>query len=208
MDMAATPEDRATQRLAMLHELADIGMEIARSLRVQAAAFAATAPEPAAKAPDFPLMFDRIARAVRRTLALQERLDEGRRKAIAQQQEIAAREVRFAPVRRKHQVCALVEEAIEAEAERTGASATRVESLLDDLHERLDDYDPGFASDTVAQMVAQICDDLGVTPDWTLWKDQDWFIEETAALRAAQSTDPPPSPPLSSRFRDSEDRDP
>ncbi len=38
-------------------------------------------------------------------------------------------------------------------------------------------YDDALADAPIAELVARICDDLGVTPDWRIWDDQDWAVE-------------------------------
>ena len=70
-DIPPSPSPRAAQRLAMLEELAGIGMELARALKVQA--LAALEPDgaetPKVTTGDPVAMFARVARAVLRTLA-------------------------------------------------------------------------------------------------------------------------------------------
>ena len=59
-----------------------------------------------------------------------------------------------------------------------------------ELRERLDDGDEeeaDFADRPIGELVARICKDLGITPDWSLLEDEDWAIEEAR-------TRPPGSP--------------
>src|ERR1700751_1250440 len=74
---------RAARRLQMLSELAGIGMEIARALQRRMPGAMGSGPE-AASAGDsaLGLPFARVARAVRQTLALEDRLDRPRPAAI------------------------------------------------------------------------------------------------------------------------------
>ena len=84
---------------------------------------------------------------------------------------------------RQEDIREFVAQAIEAEAVERRAPDSDVERLLDDLDERLDDgdYDDALADAPIAELVARICDDLGVTPDWRIWDDQDWAIEHLKA---------------------------
>jgi hypothetical protein len=118
-------------------------------------------------------MFSRIARAVRQTLALESKLAEDR---DVRDKRTQAEQARRRGAQRKNTVRHIVEQAIEADADGTDR-----EDLLDDLHERFEyEDDLRFADRPIAEHVARICRDLGVTPDWTLWSDEDWAIEETA----------------------------
>jgi hypothetical protein len=152
-------DDRAEQRLAMLRELAEIGMALARDVGQQAAA------DP--QGPDLGLVFSRIARAVRQTLALEARLEQDRRNQDRDAQSERARAVRLRGAARKTQVRRAVERAIDAEA-----SDHEAENLFADLVDRLDDQEEAwFADRPVADLVAAICRDLGVTHDPALWTD-------------------------------------
>jgi hypothetical protein len=186
------PQDaRAQQRLEMLRELAEIGMTLARGVERQA-----QAPE----AGDLGLVFARIARAVRQTLALEARL-EGElqvraRKAAFEREQDAASAAR-APVRERARIVRrAVKRAIEAEADDDEA-----EQLIEDLDERLCDRedDEDFLDRPVGELVALICKDLGVTPDLSLWEDEAWARAETAqqaVVESAEAPGPEPGRPL------------
>jgi hypothetical protein len=195
--------DRDAQRAATLQELAEIGMDLARALRreVMAAAEAPSpeaATEPRAGAPgmaEVGLAFSRISRAVRLTLALEARL-EADGKAVAQAPRPAsgsAQEIlleRFRRVWRQadeehaDKVRDAVERLIEVEVE-AGAETERAERLRARLDERLEAEagDEDFAGLPIGEAVARICRDLGLTPDWGLWDDEDWGLEAAAASR-------------------------
>ena len=63
------------------------------------------------------------------------------------------------------------------------ADESDAENLFYDLTERLEsDYDEtDFADRPIGELVARICRDLGVTPDWSLWQDEAWAIEAREA---------------------------
>ncbi len=181
----------------MLGELARIGLNMARLLERQAEAEAAAveaddAP-PRATGPDLHLKFNRVARAVRLTLALQARLEaEGLEQARkAQAHDLAERRrlgrARKAEVRRAAEL-AIATDSPEHEKER----------LFEALDERLDDYeadDACFAERPVGEQVALICRYLGVTLDWSLFEDEDWAMAEAAsAAQDPRAPFPPPHP--------------
>jgi hypothetical protein len=167
---------RTERHLRMLAELAEIGMNLAREVSRQALDQSQDAP-PAA---DLALTFSRIARAVRQTVALEAKLAEG----PAQRPPLSVSD-RWRSARRKRQVSEIVAGVIDAEV-----GEYDVEGLHDDLQERLDDGDEeaDFADRPIGELVARICRDLGITPDWSLFEDEDWAIEEAR-------TRPPGSPP-------------
>lgn len=167
-------EARTARHLRGLAELGEIGLELARLVRRKAVEQAAANPDGAVDE-SLGLVFARIARAVRQTFALEAKLAEDRRTAEAA---TTARRVE----RRKTRVRTAVERVLDAEAEESDA-----ENLFYDLTERLEtDYDDAdFAGRPIGELVARICRDLGVTPDWSLWQDEDWAIE-------ARGTEPAP----------------
>src|ERR1039458_5835961 len=146
------------RRVAMLEALADIGMTIALSLREQAAielardlqiqadwtpANGSTRVAPS----EIPAAYDRIARSVRQTLALADKLEAGRQaragKARSDDTEAEVADPRAVQVDptigprakvRKDIVRRALERALEAEAPESDA-----ENLLSDLYERLRD---------------------------------------------------------------------
>jgi hypothetical protein len=175
--LAATPapaDARALieQQIAALSRLTEIGMALAE----EAGRRGLDASEPAG-GPDPCLMFSRAARAVRLTIALQSRL-------LA---ELAAldRDERLAEIGREtargNRVRRLVERALDAgcddadEAERLQAHAW--ERLVDELD------DPDFADRPIAEIVALICADLGLSPAETA----------RAVAEVAGGADPPQS---------------
>jgi hypothetical protein len=185
------PGDARTERhLRGLAELGEIGMELARLVRRQAVEQAAANPDGAVDE-SLGLVFARIARAVRQTFALEARLAEDRRTAQAEAAARRAAETRLGVERRKTRVRTAVERVLDAEADGSDA-----ESLFYDLTERLEtDYDEAdFADRPIGELVARICRDLGVTPDWSLWQDEDWAIEARGAEPAVRAGSEPASP--------------
>ncbi len=180
------PEERSARHLRMLRELAEIGMELAREVRRQALEQPPIDPsvsDPAVPDPargraltDLGLVFSRIARSVRQTMALEASVEQDR--VLRQIRNggghrpftMPAPPIVSDAVRRKDEVRDIVEQAIEAEA-----AEGDVERLLADLHERLEDPDDfaGFANRPLADLVAQICRDLGVPFDPTAWEGED-----------------------------------
>lgn len=191
-DAASSAEARAQHRFEVLRELTDIGMELARDVRRQALGPA----EPEAQPIDYSLRFGRIARAVRQTLALQERFDSEHR---ARREKIEKERAVDAGVRglfRKNKVEEIVERVLENESDS--------ERLIETLNERLEDAeDADFADRPLGELVAGICRDLGVAIDWRVWDDEAWGLEAAAFERRAQgdntrppSTAPPEEPAL------------
>jgi hypothetical protein len=183
----ACRDGEAARRQRVLDELAEIGMDLARTTRRQA--MDAAAPQPAG---DVALAFSRIARAVRQTVALEARLDEDRhtrdrdtrhRIEAEQERRRAVAQIRVAV--RKDDIRDAVEQAIETEARERGREVD-VERLLADLDERLEDAedDADFTGRPIGELIARICQDLGVTADPSLcWDDEDWVAPEAGAVQ-------------------------
>jgi hypothetical protein len=179
---------RTERHLRMLAELGEIGMDLAREVRRQALDRTGEAP-PAA---DLALTFSRIARAVRQTVALEAKLAEG----PSERARLSVAD-RWRSARRKRQVKEIVAAVIDDEA-----GEYDVDGLHEQLQERLDDGDEeaDFADRPIGELVARICRDLGVTPDWSLFEDEDWAIEEAGARPpgspfADSPDEPQPDPP-------------
>jgi len=128
----------------VLHELIDMGTDLARAVHRQATAEDGAA-GPAAAA----VAFDRLSRAVRRTVALARkvaepvpvRVDAGQKRALARRQVIRA---------------------VEDEIQRT--AEVDAEALCAELHERLDgpELDDEIEGRPTAEVIAEICRDLGL----------------------------------------------
>ena len=179
----------------MLYELAEMGMDIARTLHRQATQPAAAAdPAPAeAPQPDPTVAFDRIARAIRRTIALARTLTDPAPPspaAQAGQRRLSARK----------QVIRAVEDTIQRETQ--GAEA---EALHTEFRERLDapDLDDDIGHMPIGEVIAMVCRDLGIAhiPGTHPWKRRtpqdvlDLCARAAAGPRTAQPTTPQPTTP-------------
>ena len=180
-DPTLPSDDRAERHARVLRELTEIGMDLAREVRRQALEAGTDIP-----AADLALEFSRIARAVRQTVALEAKLAEDRQARADKTEASRVLDARVRGIRRKTRVIGLVERVLESESDG--------ERLLDDLAERLEDEnDTDFADAPIGELVARICRDLGVTPDWTLWDDEPWAIEAATASSPAESSPDRPS---------------
>jgi hypothetical protein len=216
---------RAERRLALLAEMAEIGMALMRGLRPA---------EPESQGADpgrDPIeAFARVSRAVRLTLALEARTDQeladlkaGVVRRLADERERAhARRVRAAKDMR-HRIEGIMVPLMESETE----SAEAFDDLYEAMRQRLDD-DEGYqdCQDWPARRIVEhLCRDLQLSPDWSGWTEDGWlepgelkrsmgsvfstpsrapFDEDeppprwAAAERAAEYAIGPPDPPTAS----------
>ena len=177
-DIAPTTQEalaaaRLERQLAILDELAEAGLEIALALKTR---IVETATEPDAESAracaDLGRTFDRASRAVRMAIALQGRvLKEGAAGGPVPQP--APQETR---TQRADRVRRIVGRVI-----KDGHShAVAREALGDQARERL--YDADITGDLAARpigaLVAQLCDDLGLAPRWTVMAQEAWAQDE------------------------------
>ncbi len=186
----------------VLHDLIDLGAGLARLLHQQATAPAQAAPQQPAppSAPDalvsIAAAFDRIARAVRRSIALARSLadpvpparDPAQHRAAARKRIL--REVEDAIQR----TAPSVDDAASDAADADEASA---EALTAELHDRFDapDLDEDISHRPVADIIAEICRDLGLAslPGTHPWKRRTPAdLEQHCARAAAPSRAHPP----------------
>ena len=152
-DQADAADLRAEDALyyrSVLHEFIDIGTELARAVRKQAAA---ETDEPASMTlGDAAVAFDRLSRAVRRTVALARKVAE----PVPARADAGSERTRAAARRR---ILRDVEDVIQREAE--GAD---VDVLEAELRERLDgpELDDEIDGRPTAEVIADICHDLGL----------------------------------------------
>jgi hypothetical protein len=167
----------AQEQLRLLQELAEIGMQIARTLPAQAAALAPS--DDPAVAGQVALTFSRVARAVRQTLALEARLRRDLKDGLG-----ALR------AERKAQADAARAEALAARRlglRRAGRQAIADHQpvfeqggLSDRLDERIEDLgdDEALLDRPFSTVLCEIFDALGVIADWTIWRDEPWAVAE------------------------------
>jgi hypothetical protein len=179
---------RAEQRLQRLDVLADMGVDIAGELRRQVL-------EGAGPAPELALAFDRVCRAVRLSQMLQEKLERehdarAREAAAAAAAERAARiEGKVRAVRRT--VRAVLD--VEIEADETLDDCALHGEMLDRADREAEDE--AFLDRPLGEIVARICFDLGLEPDWSLWDDGPWAAAATTVQPPAERCEPPRLPP-------------
>ncbi len=180
----------------VLHDLIDMGTGLARLLHQQATAQAQAAPQDPAPQPAPPsapdaltsiaAAFDRIARAVRRSIALARSLADPVPPARDPAQHRAATRKR---------ILREVEDAIQRTvpgSDNADADEARAESLTAELHDRLDapDLDEDISHRPVADIITEICRDLGLaalpgTHPWHRRTPKD--LEQLCARAAAPS---------------------
>jgi hypothetical protein len=173
----------------MLAELAEIGMELAREVRVQAVE--AVPPGRVIRA-DPVVAFARLGRAVRQTLALESKVAAGGFDfpfPVSRRADQPDGAYRSWDSGTKAKVRRSVVEAI-----ASGAEAGDAEDLLRDLNERLDDpeYGDEMSDRPIGMAVALICGALGVTVDLTHFSDTEMGIDS----EAMKSPDWTPAAPL------------
>jgi hypothetical protein len=181
---AAAAIARAERRLAILAELTEIGMAMARDLGRQTA----QPPTPDSHAPprDPADGFARLSRALRLTLVLEARLDaelaklragvaidvETWREAAAVRAEKLA-QTESAAHRRA------IERAVETAVESEIAERDERLACYEALNERLE-WDEAYRdleSMTFTEAVQHLCADLNLSPDWSRWTDEGWSRE-------------------------------
>jgi hypothetical protein len=196
-DSAPTPQDppanagapdptvvRAEERLAMLRELAEIGMELARALKPGAAPVAA-APDTQGKVRDPAAAFAPLSRAIRMTLALEARTDQELRDLKAGivkgpeherlQTVDGAQTTAEKAEAHKCRLGRLVQEA--ADADPTIDTEQAFCDLSEALDERLE-HDEAYLEcerRPLLETLQRLCADLGIDVDWSRWDGEGWI---------------------------------
>jgi hypothetical protein len=206
-----TEEERLARYSAGLKRLAEIGLGFAEALHLERQAIAAehpapapteaaSAPRPAERAaapgrPDYTKLsvtFDRIARGVRFSYMLEEKLirdfaahAKEAAKDAAEQAIEAERKRRSAT---KSTVNRVVKEAIQAEAGDQGER----EHLLGRLKLRLDQDDMyrDLATKPAEILIARLFRDLELDPDWERWQGEEWLSGADYAPQGEPSSAP------------------
>jgi len=189
-------------QLRVLGRLADAGLNIVLAIERQATQ-AAEAPPQAAHAPgvfpgDLALAYARVSRAVRMSIALQSKLIGDR-----DERERTARErTRFENALDRPGRKANIERIVGRVAQAEHDDEEAVQGVVNEAAERLEDE--GLYGDVmtrpVSEIIADICQDLGLTPDWADLAWEAWAREEMeSGAVGAPLAELAPIPPPSSR---------
>jgi hypothetical protein len=201
-----SPDAPAGLHRAELDRLIAIGMKFAERL-------GEAADDRQADVSKASLVFARVARAVRQTVALEALLaDQARVRAERERYEAQlAREE--AEIDCPWLALGLTEAEYDArnEAFRREASAHQLvkgvikhqydkddrESLTLDLEELLEDKEKFFSDEPLSEVIAGICRDLGLEPDWSGLSRKDWDAIDLRTRVELKALSPPgPIPPL------------
>ena len=154
--------ERAEWRARTLRQLVAIGMDMARMLQDQARDLQGS--DPGVVGADLSLRFHRISRSIRMSLALDAKLASGF------QAEMKERKVAQLTERK-----ALAKEAVSRQVDRD----TPDRDLHRERSDRIEREDlEDFSDKPVSEIIAIICADLGITPDWQAWSLEPWALEE------------------------------
>ncbi len=170
----------ADRQLELLDRLAEVGLEIALTLERQAKA---AAPEERAGDPSVDLQavalaYSRVARAVRLTILLRSKLaDAGDMPEVD-----PVDDAQEAAEGRKLRIERVVRRIVQAETD----DEEKIERLLDEATDRLDEDDcyGDVMMRPVSEIVADICRDLGLDPDWSRLAQEAWAREEVRSGEA------------------------
>jgi len=186
---------RLARQAAMLGELAELGMRMARAVTAQAIAAAEAGEMDGAAA----LAFGRAAKVVRQCVALENQLYEVRGETARGQAAAALTRDHEAVSRRFHRklwflyVKDKIRDAVEKVVRHNEVPREEAEQLLADLKHHLDDeavvrelIEKDFAS-----TVAYFCERYGLEVDWGLWDGQQWAEDH---IRYLARNPPPPAP--------------
>ena len=172
--MQPTPTQTQTEHhKAILNELVDMAADIARAIHKQA-----TKPGAQTPAEDPIIPFDRIARTIRKTIALAQYLDKPQR---PQQDRTTAR----------RKIIRRIEDNI-----HISEKSPRAEALDREFRERLDasEFDHELATRPIEDIIDEIIHDLGLDPRAGLFKWKRRTPEDVKILNQKAAT-PSPSPP-------------
>ena len=166
----------AQEQLSELRELAGIGMTLARALP---AGIEAAAGDPAAIG-QLALTFSRVSRAIRQTHALEARLrqalKDGRCAIQAERKAWAETQRAEAVARRKAALRRAAYQAVESHHEVFEHDGSILS--VNDCIENLADEPDSFLDQPLSTLLRRICDDLGLTADWLIFRHEPWAIAE------------------------------
>jgi hypothetical protein len=166
-DKEAAREARVERRLNHLELLRNIGMEIAAGLGHAAARRHQFDTSAFARITDPAASFNRLSLAIRRIVALEELLEEDAATRAAQLAAQRALQERRAARERAEEEKQIVRRTVRmAHSDANpGIERDRQENLLNDLFDNYELYNEG----PLAEVVANICTDLGLIPDLRHW---------------------------------------
>jgi len=168
------------RRLRMLDRLAEAGLEIA--LAIERRVKDAPPDQPLAELNAAAMAYGRAARATRLAILLQEQLGQGGGdpQAVARQAE-AVREAALAARKTAHIGRAV--RIVERVAMTCQIKPSRIGDYAYAARERLDDDDIYglVATRPLGELVALVCRDLGLKPDWDALADEAWARAEIAS---------------------------
>ncbi|TSD87287.1 hypothetical protein FFK22_018325 [Mycobacterium sp. KBS0706] len=187
---AAPASADAEQAARVLDRLAEMAMERAEALH--AASLAAIKAGDAAAVKDLEISLDRIARGIRRTLALKLHFAQ-KRQEIAQKAAAHARDRAEEKTQRRRQVARAVSCSIGGD---DSVDAKKGEALLADLWERLiedEEIDAALAlaGHPLEEIVIHLCRDMGIHPD-PAWLNPDYSGTNWSYGREAEDDEPEP----------------
>ena len=172
------------RQLWILGQLAEGGLEIARAIERQATDDSRAAHEVVKG--DLPLAYARVARAVRLTIMLQS-------KVIADLQKLESNaEIDASHAKIRQDVArpgllrerkARIQRIVGRIAWAEGEDADQIEQVMRETGEHLDQDDiyGDVLSRPVSELVALICQDLGLKPDWPALAEHAWAQAEIAS---------------------------
>ena len=188
-DAAPAPADARAlidAQLAMLRQVAEVGLQMTLEIGRQAKG---EVPEGQAPVPlgDLALAYSRASRALRLTVMLQSKLMHDR-ETIDIKADIAARSAARAeearPLDPATQHKFRVERIVERVAkDAVGEDADALDKLMTEAGDRLDDEDlyGDVLNRPVGELVALICRDLKLDPDWARLAQEPWARAEAAS---------------------------
>jgi hypothetical protein len=212
--------ERTEQLLRVLARLTELGMVLAEKLAAQATAPNATDETAPIDAAEVSSAFAKVSRGVRMTVMLEAKLLKERRlrrdgleaaheaKLQAMREARRAREQAEAEAEEGEQIerrAKAIDEAVKDMIRAERPEGYERERLFDRLKDMWtidwSDYSSFYIDNCdddalVSEQIATFCKALGLKPDWDLWKDSFWAIEEAedgaeGSPYAAPKTGPP-----------------
>jgi hypothetical protein len=205
-DLAAWTQATLQRQVERLEQLAEAGLRLALAIEAgatqSAEASAKAEPLSAEALAKAGMAFSRAARAVRMTALLQSRLLQEMEQAAArtdyQRRDESFRAGQAADAEAREDPAFSHKARVEAIVERVARAETddeeRLDRLMTEAAERLDDDDiyGDVLTRPVGELVALICRDLGLDPDWDRLSLEAWAEAEIAAAPPGSPFKPPP----------------